>query len=152
MRITPIATIFPRNGDKPPARLVSSAPSSVCPLIRYSRTYGSCSSHGMPTVSISMTSFFMDGLGTILGRDFELVDEFLDRTRRLVERSPLLAGQFDLDDLFDSIATELHRHADIQSADTVFTLKKRSARQNLPFVLQDCFDHLNGRGRRRIPR
>jgi hypothetical protein len=58
-RITPMATIFPRNGESPPARRASSASPSERPLIRYSRTYGSCSSHGRPTVSMSMTSFFM---------------------------------------------------------------------------------------------
>src|SRR4051812_9921333 len=110
MLMTPMAMMRPRNGDSPPARRVSSASPSLSPLIRYSRTYASSSSHGVPTVSISMTSFFMFG-PEASSLNLQRIEQLPHRVRRFLERGLLLLGERDLDDLFDAVSTEFHRDA-----------------------------------------
>src|SRR5947199_987980 len=133
MLMTPMAMMRPRNGDSPPARRVSSASPSLSPLIRYSRTYASSSSQGVPTVSMSMTSFFMS-LNPILRRsaqdlrrradcgsktrnvlshswqlrgNLQRIEQLPNRVRRFLQRGAFLLSQRDLDDLLDAVAAEL---------------------------------------------
>src|SRR4051795_11328368 len=151
MLMTPMAMMRPRNGDNPPARRVSSASPSLSPLIRYSRTYASSSSHGVPTVSISMTSFFMFGPeGSCL--NFQRIEQLPHRVRRLLERSLLLLGERDLDDLLNPVAAELHGDADVEVVEAVLAGQIRGARKDFAFVFQDRFDHLHRRGAGRVPR
>src|SRR5260221_3745645 len=84
-------------------------------------------------------------------RRLQLVEQFLNRGRRLVERCLLVRRQGDVDDLFDAVAAELYRHADVEVLQPVFALQVRGAGEDLALVLQDGFDHLYGGCPRRVP-
>src|SRR5437868_2423685 len=129
MLITPMATMRPRNGESPPARRVSSASPSERPLIRYSRTYASSSSHGMPTVSMSMTSFFIgqECLSTTLRRCLQFLKQLSHRVSRVRQRRALVGRQLDLDDLLHPVAAELHRHPDVEIVEAVLAVEVRGA-------------------------
>src|SRR3954453_19286874 len=141
MLMTPMAMMRPRNGDNPPARRVSSASPSLSPLIRYSRTYASSSSHGVPTVSISMTSFFMFG-PEASSLNLQRIEQLPNRIGRFLERGAFVLRQRDLDDLLDPVSPELHRNADVEVVEAVLAGQIRGTGEDLAFVFQDRLDHL----------
>src|SRR5215468_1266115 len=67
-----------------------------------------------------------------------------------LQRSLLFGGEFDLDDLFQALGSELARHADEEVLDPIFALKVDGARQDLLLVLENGLHHFRGRGRRRV--
>src|SRR3954465_8288854 len=98
----------------------------------------------MPTVSMSMTSFFiMGGGGSFYDKDrrppiperllnLQLLEELLHRVCRLLQCGALLIGQLDLDDLLDAVAAELDRHAHVKIVEPVFALQVCGAGEDLP--------------------
>src|SRR5437762_6438722 len=107
---------------------------------------------------MSMTSFFIwrSSQYNCLRRHrtpgLELFDELLDRVRRFVEPSLLVRRQLDLDDLFDAVSPQLHRHANKEALVTVLPLQERRARKDLALVFENRLDHLDRGRSRRVPR
>src|SRR5690606_21216736 len=73
-----------------------------------------------------------------------------DRAGGRLEHRPLLGGQLDLDDLLKAVAPELARHAEEEAAKAELALEPRRTRQDPLLVLDDRFDHLDGRRGGRI--
>src|ERR1700757_1580215 len=83
------------------------------------------------------------------GLDSDYTRQLLHRRRALVEAGFLFRSQLDLNDLLDSLRSQLYRDADVESADAVFALEISGAGQNFFLVLQNCLDHFRsgcGRG------
>src|SRR5215217_2442532 len=72
--------------------------------------------------------------------------------RTLLQRRALVGGELDLDDLLETLATELAWHAEEVAAHAKFTLEERRARQDALLVVHDRLDHLHRTGGRRVVR
>ena len=75
--------------------------------------------------------------------NLENIYKLLNGRGTLLKSGSLVVGQADLDDLFDAVLAELHRHADEEIVDTVFTLEEHSARKDLFLILKNGFRHLD---------
>src|SRR5580765_7797870 len=103
---------------------------------------------GMPTATLTRSSR-CGTLSDIRLRDLEswpfLFDqcldsdnaaEFLHCRRALVESRLFFGRQFDFDDLLDALCAQFHRDADVESANSVFTLQVGGAGENFLFVFE----------------
>src|SRR5438132_10469871 len=75
----------------------------------------------------SLTQGYRVGLRRLNAHD---ADEFFDRVRRPLQGRPLIARQFELDDLLGAARPELDRHADKETLDAVLALEPDSAGQD----------------------
>src|SRR5215831_630649 len=69
-------------------------------------------------------------------------DQLLHRSRAFIQPGLLFQRQFDLDDLLNSLRTQLYRYTNIQPVDAVFPLQIGGAGENLLLVLQNRLNHL----------
>src|SRR6266550_7346462 len=73
-----------------------------------------------------------------------------DRVGTLVERLAFALCQLDLQNPFESGASQLARHAEEQSSHAVFTFEPRRAGEDSLLIVDDRFAHLDGRRRGRV--
>src|ERR1700733_5676096 len=82
--------------------------------------------------------------------DTQDVYKFPDGSGRLVDRGFFFRRELDLYDLLDTFRPKLHRNSHEKSLDPIFAFEIDRTGENLLLVLQDCFDHLDGRSRRGV--
>ena len=60
-----------------------------------------------------------------------------------MQRRPLFVRQADLNDLLDTVLAQLYRHAHKQIVDPIFAFQKNGTGEDLLFVFEDSFRHLD---------